>query len=406
MKLIKIRHKWKWNWLLLGGCFLPAWGWTQTQPWPLHVIDDSSLGADGARFGDINEDGLPDLVVGWEQGGIVRVYLNPGNRDVVAWQFVSLPAPQVEDAFMTDVNRDGRMDVVSFSEGSYRRIVVHLAPLEGKDLLDSTKWHSVAIQSTVQRTQWMFGVPMLLSGGRKALVVGAKGEGALVGLLILGREYGQDPGNISLLELAPAGWIMSLELADLNGDGLEDLVFTDRKGPQRGLRYLLQPDDPTHTSDPDHWKTGWIGMDTLNPMFLGWDRAGGVLQVPDEKGGIYLFNQTGMGPEGWTFTEKIALPEWAGDRPKSAVPGDMDGDGGTDWVYTTEGAQGKAGVVARVGTAGNWLDISGPAGIKYDFATLIDMDRDGDLDVVTCEEANNAREGKGLGVIWYENPFR
>ena len=31
---------------------------------------------------------------------------------------------------------------------------------------------------------------------------------------------------------------------------------------------------------------------------------------------------------------------------------------------------------------------------------LIDLDGDGDLDVMTCEERKN------LGVIWYENPGR
>jgi hypothetical protein len=50
------------------------------------------------------------------------------------------------------------------------------------------------------------------------------------------------------------------------------------------------------------------------------------------------------------------------------------------------------------------IRIAGKTGIKYDFATLVDMDGDGDLDVLTCEEANNAKDGPGLGVIWYENP--
>ena len=31
---------------------------------------------------------------------------------------------------------------------------------------------------------------------------------------------------------------------------------------------------------------------------------------------------------------------------------------------------------------------------------LLDLDADGDLDVITCEEVDN------LGVVWYENPAR
>jgi hypothetical protein len=53
---------------------------------------------------------------------------------------------------------------------------------------------------------------------------------------------------------------------------------------------------------------------------------------------------------------------------------------------------------------GNWNahDVSGPEGIKYDLMELLDIDRDGDLDIITCEEQQNK---KGLGLFWYENPF-
>jgi hypothetical protein len=39
-------------------------------------------------------------------------------------------------------------------------------------------------------------------------------------------------------------------------------------------------------------------------------------------------------------------------------------------------------------------------GVKHDLVELIDLDDDGDLDLLTCEEVTN------LGVIWYENPAK
>ena len=42
--------------------------------------------------------------------------------------------------------------------------------------------------------------------------------------------------------------------------------------------------------------------------------------------------------------------------------------------------------------------LSGPAGVKFDRIELRDLDGDGDLDLITCEERDN------LGVFWYENP--
>jgi hypothetical protein len=44
-------------------------------------------------------------------------------------------------------------------------------------------------------------------------------------------------------------------------------------------------------------------------------------------------------------------------------------------------------------------DIGGPEGEKFDRIEMLDLDGDGDLDLLTCEERDQ------LGVVWYENPF-
>ena len=72
---------------LLFVCFmltgvLQAAAPSRGEPWPRHVIDDSSRGADGVRLADVNGDGRPDVVTGWEQGGITRIYLHPGREPV------------------------------------------------------------------------------------------------------------------------------------------------------------------------------------------------------------------------------------------------------------------------------------------------------------------------------------
>ncbi|HJN15686.1 MAG TPA: hypothetical protein QGH10_09360, partial [Armatimonadota bacterium] len=76
-----------------------------------------------------------------------------------------------------------------------------------------------------------------------------------------------------------------------------------------------------------------------------------------------------------------------------------------DLVFTCESADApKSGCMwmSCDGTPseGKWTahDVSGPEGIKYDLIEPIDMDADGDLDLLTCEEREN------LGVFWYENP--
>ena len=90
----------------------------------------------------------------------------------------------------------------------------------------------------------------------------------------------------------------------------------------------------------------------------------------------------------------------------------MDRDGRTDVVLTFEEADsGRHGLVwlRQVGPrrrpAWKVRALSGVDGIKHDDATLVDIDRDGDLDVFTTEE-RQPRAGlpTGLGVVWYENP--
>ena len=51
-------------------------------------------------------------------------------------------------------------------------------------------------------------------------------------------------------------------------------------------------------------------------------------------------------------------------------------------------------------SSGQWdlQPISGVDGVKHDLVVPVDLDGDGDLDILTCEEVKN------LGVIWYENP--
>ena len=105
----------------------------------------------------------------------------------------------------------------------------------------------------------------------------------------------------------------------------------------------------------------------------------------------------------WRQTE-IPMPAGVGTGKGVAI-GDIDLDGVNDVVFSCENASGdKSGVrwLSYDKTKDAWTDheISGPAGVKFDLLELIDLDHDGDLDVLTCEEREK------LGVIWYENPTR
>jgi hypothetical protein len=119
---------------------------------------------------------------------------------------------------------------------------------------------------------------------------------------------------------------------------------------------------------------------------------------------LLCFRREPSEPENWRLNT-IVLPAEAGTG-KAVAAGDVDLDGHTDLVVTCEHAHGKSGVLWLSCVDGtdetNWSahDISGLPGTKYDLVELLDLDGDGDLDVLTCEEQDN------LGVLWYENPRR
>ncbi|MBD3628057.1 MAG: VCBS repeat-containing protein [Cyclobacterium sp.] len=376
-----------------------------SSPWKMHTIDNTSFGADGSKMSDVDGDGKLDVVVAWEEGGVVRLYFQP-NEPKSKWPFVELKAPDVEDAFATDLNGDGNQDLVSFSEGSHQRITLHWAPKEKSNLRRSERWKSEDIPASVGKTKWMFGRALEIDGKNGAdLIVGSKNPNGTIGWL----ESPEDPGDLEAWkyhEISRAGWIMSIELMDMNNNGLIDLLITDRHGELRGLRWLENP-GPGQADQP--WKNHFIGLQKGEPMFMGLYVLGNThlpgIVVPDLVKGWVHFT-----PNDRTWDEKfIPYPVVSGSRGKSVVIADIDQDGKLDMVASFEGALGKSGVIARLdfqAAAAQILDISGEKGVKYDFLTLIDLDGDGDLDILTSEETAEDGTKKGLGVVWYENPLK
>src|SRR5687767_9888804 len=214
--------------------------------WKRHTIDSSSLGADGVRAADANGDRSIDLVTSWEQGGLTRAYLaSRTNGGEPAWQAVTVgKSPDAEDAVFFDADGDGAVDVISSTEGNSRKILVHWAP-PLRSYTSESEWRTETLYS--DGSQWMFSVPMDVDRRRGLdLVIGGKNERASVGWL----ESPANPRRIAdwtFHRLSDAGWIMSLIVIDMNGDGLQDVLLSDRSGPLAGVRWLENPGPSSST---------------------------------------------------------------------------------------------------------------------------------------------------------------
>jgi hypothetical protein len=104
--------------------------------------------------------------------------------------------------------------------------------------------------------------------------------------------------------------------------------------------------------------------------------------------------------------EVIPYPHHVGN-PKSAAVGDIDLDGVADVVVACTNLKDHEEGIVWISHAAEpeaappvTHSLSGAQGSKYDRVELLDLDGDGDLDVLTTEEI------EGFGVVWYENPLR
>lgn len=405
-------------------------------PWKMHVIDNEGRGSDGTKLMDINGDGLPDITTAWEEDGSTRVYLNPGpGKAHQPWPKVIVGrTPSAEDALFVDLDGDGHVDVVTATEGKSRRMYVHWAPTRPSDFSEARAWDQATLPATIDVTHWMYAQAMNLDGRHGIdLVVGGKAgvrpnEEKAGRSMLAWLESPSNPRDLAAWRLHPlveAGWIMSIESEDMDGDGDRDILYSDRYGSTRGVYWLENPGAQAVAAGAS-WKKHPIGaVEAQQVMFLRVGDIDGdklkdivvgiknglqadIREDPHLHSGIMILRRLDATGDRWT-SSVMSVPANAGNIKGVAI-GDIDQDGKTDIVATSEGASGaRIGVywlenhIFPAGTNWEARNIAGAPGIKFDLVHLLDLDADGDLDVLTNEE----REGrKGLGVVWYENPTR
>lgn len=371
--------------------------------WPRHTIDDTSQGADGVKLIDVNTDGRPDVVTAWEEGGVVRVYFNPSRVDSRRpWPQVTvgkIAAP--EDAVFADLDGDLSFDVVSACEGDNRTMFIHWAPKDSDRYFDASAWTTTAIPASQGKMQWMFATPLQVDGRHGLdIVAGGKNQGAAIGWF----EAPANPREVSGWKwhpLRPVGWVMSIISTDMDGDGDQDILFSDRKGARTGVHWLENP-GTAKAAAGEPWVEHEVGSTGREVMFLDLADADNDglrdVVVAVKPRDIHIHKRLDRTGRKWQ-SRVLSLNESTGTA-KSVRVGDIDLDGEPDIVYSAEDAgNGKSGVVWFSLKDQKIHELSGPEGIKYDLVELIDLDGDGDPDVLTTEERT------GLGVVWYENPF-
>lgn len=360
--------------------------------WERHTIDDSLEGADGVRLGDFDGDGLQDVATGWEESGVVRLYLNPGAK------MVREPWPQVtvgvgkspEDAVPFDVNGDGKLDIISCHEGSLKRVLVHrfIGDVANKSgLLDQSNWMTSPV-SKLDGQSWMFASPLALRSGKSAVVFGSKAKNASLTMLFPPTERLVNFEQWPIRKMRDCGWIMSIQALDMDNDGDEDIVFSDRRSKHRCVAWLEQPDKNPETAT---WTEHIVGATELDSLFID-ARTDRILVTTRKKMSLDLRKDNGGN---WTKRVIANPPDVPFGKAIRVLP-----DGSmlmTANTYADSAGTKQPGVWLKQ-NGEDWRAICPVEEAKFDRMELIDLDHDGDLDMMTCEERQL------LGVVWYENP--
>lgn len=368
------------------------------EPWKRHVIDAGSRGADGVRLADVDGDGRLDVVTPWEEGGDVRVAFDRGMSAARRWEIQSVGRERsVEDAVAVDLDEDGVMEVVACAEGKARAILVF-----SRDATLHT-WSGADLGNSRGRQQYMFALPMSFENLGTALVVGAKNKSATLSLWRPEDGVRDDYSRWSEQPLTTVGWIMSIQAIDMNGDGIRDAVFSDRRGSSRGVWWFRGT--PNGLAGPPVY----VGGKDHEVMFLAagdFDGDGDEdIAVAARPQNLLLYER--LSADGLQWTERVLpLPNNAGLGKGVAIEtrhgateifvscGPLDKKPRLSIVRFTwnDSANVMTATPDRINAPG------GTEGIKFDRMELVDLDGDGDRDLLTCEERAN------LGVVWYERP--
>lgn len=387
--------------------------------WTRHTIDNNFIGADGVDLQDIDQDGDMDAVVGWEESGLVIAYENPGAEQVMhPWPAVNVNSDpdlkKVEDAKFADLDGDGSVDsVVSASEMHSFKLSIHW-------LQNRREWRSEAAWRTTQidpleKHSFLRVVTGQLDGIRgHDIVVGTRNKNSdgtaddtqliwYPGPEALGPEHSNQWRGQKIADIA---WINNLQLVDIDADGDNDVVLSDR---ENGLSWF-----ENQLSTGGSWSNHYIG-----PNHGDFAICHGVQSANDTFIVVYVTDHLVFYSRNSDGTWRRQDIETANSLPenqhvmgiKGIACGDLDLNGDTDVIVSISGT--GSGVLGYLQRNGIW-QITPIAGtdrnhyfksIKHDTLSLTDLDSDGDLDIITTEE-NGGFFANGLGVVWFENPRR
>ena len=417
------------------------------QPWLMHHIDKQYWNHNSLGPGDVDGDGFDDYVVIHEGPDLISIVFHPGDVESVYSEWEKVVVSQgsnVEYADFGDFDSDGNLDI-AYANGDASSVSIVWGPdkkhvkkpgawKDGGPLPESqNKGHYLFLESFDVNAD---GTTDIVAGGRMR-----ENDGSFTGLIWFeapsAKQDRRKPEKWKQYAIDPDlesghGFVF----VDIDADGDSDIAVGnadwDTTEHEKAIFWYENP-GPSSGKIGQPWKKrkimrsikffakNQIGVGDLN-------KDGKVDLVAQSDNLVFYLEQ--IDPDNWNI-HPIIKPEitrWV-TRPIKLV--DLDQDGKLDIVgmtihnhgYTPIGKASVFWMQYQGDEPGvdNWItrvikwsdgffDYSGYSGRgeKWDHMRFVDVDRDGDLDIVAnCEEYYLTSENRRtlLGVVWFENPM-
>ena len=396
--------------------------------WQKWTIDSSGNGADGVHTGDINQDGLIDVVSGWEQSGDIKLYINPGRHrvhDKASWSRTDisggLEIEGIEDAAFADLDLDGTIDtVISSIEGDTKNLAIHW--LQGGSFDKSENWRAIVL-APGQHAGYMKARAGQIDGvGGADIVAGTRDMGGeKAGIYWFKSPEGSPWANADQWRRFFVGEIdgktVTLALKDMDADKLTDIVYSGRNG----VGWFKNPGHPVLTENPLQATWERIVITDVGSEFAFCDHSGDGMEdiiITTSKytkivaKWLKRLDESGRHWAAYPVASELLRGANTSDELalKGVACGFVNDDDQIDLVFTASGDGHGVFMMSPstvIGHGKTWdvVYLTPYADdIKYDNLALVDIDRDGDLDIVTTEEGKGIFSA-GEGVLWFENPL-
>jgi len=329
--------------------------------WQRHILETSlpwqAVFVDG---GDLNGDGLPDLVTGgwW--------YPNPGDLDGV-WTRTPLGAPLHNMAAVHDFDGDGALDVLG-TDGQVSGEQFSWAQNDG-----SGQFTIRSITNTPTGGDFLQGVSVdqVIAGGETEVVLSWHNGASGTSMFTVPAD--STAASWPLASISATTNQEQVPTGDLDGDGDTDIHL--------GSDWLRQESDGSFTTQNGVTVSGGVPDRVVLADIDGDTDLDVVIGV--EFGQRLIWGESSN--NGQTWTEKVIATDIDYFSVDAA---DIDRDGDIDVVGGAHQGSGEVYIYENNGQGASWITHTVDPGDStlidhHDGTRLIDMDLDGDLDIIS-----------------------